>query len=509
MLDESPSIASQARLNPTVIPQVVRGVQTLLSPVFVRELRTESRRISNYWMRLAGPAAALLVFWIVMSDYTGSMSRAGWKLFQILNTTVFLAIVFIGPLLTADCLSREKREGTLGLLFLTPLSPHEVILGKMLIHSARGLSMLVASIPMLSLPLVLGGVPLDWAMKTTALLLGMMLLALTAGLIASSQEVEWLRAVIRAEMLSVGFAAVFLLLSLGIWWTLNLSFDGLVLATAVFLFAIHRCGRRLKIDWEKQSTALPQPEWTKAFSRSAFWRGFFRWDTRRTLDHNPIAWLQEYSWTARLTKWGWCFLILGAQVFVPLALLVIEMRFRFSEMQTGLGLALGIGMAFSAANSFRAERQTGALELMLVTPLTPRQLIGGRLWGLWGQFLPAAAVLICVTGLFPIVDVDRRINLAVLFTIAYVTLPIIGLFFSIQRWHFLVAWLATCVSGLLLPYWGSLLMDPFARFDLVGVRFRAPILAACLVQMLLAWASFSLLKRNLTSRRFALESFRH
>jgi len=51
-------------------------------------------------------------------------------------------------------------------------------------------------------------------------------------------------------------------------------------------------------------------------------------------------------------------------------------------------------MAGSAAGSFRRERDTGVLELLLVAPLRESQLIGGRLRALWGRFLPSI-ILLC------------------------------------------------------------------------------------------------------------------
>jgi hypothetical protein len=64
------------------------------------------------------------------------------------------------PLLgTADCISSEKREGTLGLLFLTDLKGYSVILGKMLATSLNSFYALTAIFPVLAIPLLLGGIP--------------------------------------------------------------------------------------------------------------------------------------------------------------------------------------------------------------------------------------------------------------------------------------------------------------------------------------------------------------
>ena len=76
----------------------------------------------------------------------------------------FLSLVFClvcGAALTSDTVSSEKREGTLGLLFLTPLRSMDIILGKLVCQSLLATYGLLAVFPMLWLPLVLGGV--TWA----------------------------------------------------------------------------------------------------------------------------------------------------------------------------------------------------------------------------------------------------------------------------------------------------------------------------------------------------------
>ena len=47
-----------------------------------------------------------------------------------------------------------------------------------------------------------------------------------------------------------------------------------------------------------------------------------------------------------------------------------------------------------------AERESGVLELLLVSPLGEKQIIAGRLSGLWGQFAPAAVLLLAIWAYF-------------------------------------------------------------------------------------------------------------
>src|SRR5207244_10955209 len=97
---------------------------------------------------------------------------------------------------------RERREGTLGILFLTPLTARAIIVGKGLIHSLRALTMVLAALPVLAIPFLLGGV--TWREGLMALLLDLssVSLALAAGLMASAYCRQWNRALFFAEVLA-------------------------------------------------------------------------------------------------------------------------------------------------------------------------------------------------------------------------------------------------------------------------------------------------------------------
>ena len=170
-------------------------------PVIGRELRVEARHAFNYWLRVLGVTVALGIFVVMMLDQQGSASQLGAKLFGNLNTALFIAIWVLVPLLTADCISRERRVGTLGLLLLTRLTSRGVVVGKCLIHGLRAATMLLAALPVLALPFLLGGV--TWREDVTALLFdsGSVCLALAAGLIASSCCKQWNRALVLSEVL--------------------------------------------------------------------------------------------------------------------------------------------------------------------------------------------------------------------------------------------------------------------------------------------------------------------
>src|SRR5258706_16014561 len=92
-------------------------------PIVERELRVRSRRKSTYRFRQGGALIAIIIvgFMLVVSGAFAGPGIAGKPLFEILAWMVFVACLLEGARNTADCLSEEKRAGTLGLLFLTDL----------------------------------------------------------------------------------------------------------------------------------------------------------------------------------------------------------------------------------------------------------------------------------------------------------------------------------------------------------------------------------------------------
>jgi ABC-type transport system involved in multi-copper enzyme maturation permease subunit len=175
------------------------------APVLRRELQEQARRASSHWIRVAGTAGILFLFWRVTQTQAGLLGGSGRPLFLGLNKILFLIIWIVAPLMTADCLSREKREGTIGLLFLTPLSPWEVVLGKVVVHALRGLTLLLAAIPILILPILVGGVGVPDAVRVLLFQLSALGMALASGILAS--------ALVRGELAARLLAAAFTLLN--------------------------------------------------------------------------------------------------------------------------------------------------------------------------------------------------------------------------------------------------------------------------------------------------------
>src|SRR4051794_27228231 len=124
-------------------------------PIVDRELRLAARRSATYWGRVVMVLAAAMVWlWTLITESLSTMgSPTGAPLFRILSVFAFSYALFAGLRSTSDTLSREKREGTLGLLFLTDLKGYDVVFGKLAASSLGAFYGMLAVVPILAIPL--------------------------------------------------------------------------------------------------------------------------------------------------------------------------------------------------------------------------------------------------------------------------------------------------------------------------------------------------------------------
>src|SRR5687767_11093930 len=102
----------------------------MIAPVASRELLVSSRRPASWRIRLVTTVCALVVAFFALTD-TPSVSAAGQVLFHGLGIVALLYTLCAGFIYTSGSITDERREGTFGLLYLTPLKSWEVIIGKL------------------------------------------------------------------------------------------------------------------------------------------------------------------------------------------------------------------------------------------------------------------------------------------------------------------------------------------------------------------------------------------
>src|SRR6185503_6919235 len=126
-------------------------------PLIVRELRIRARQKTTYWTRCAIGGLAMMAAAAETMTFANATNPnlVGQSTFRIVS---WLAFLLAGgcALVTADTLSRERREGTLGLLLLTKLKGYDVVLGKLCASGLTASFALFGILPALGLVVLAG-----------------------------------------------------------------------------------------------------------------------------------------------------------------------------------------------------------------------------------------------------------------------------------------------------------------------------------------------------------------
>ncbi|MDB6037417.1 MAG: hypothetical protein JWM99_1258 [Verrucomicrobiales bacterium] len=401
-------------------------------PVVTRELRVASRKPRTFWVRFfAALVATLLFFWIWLTfSQSYNFGRQGSSLFSGLSGLAMAYALLIG-LTTADSISEEKREGTLGLLFLTDLRGFDVVLGKLVATSLNSFYGLIAIFPLLAVPLLLGGVNVGEFWRMVLVLCITLLFSVSCGMFCSAISKSDRRARGAALLLIIVFAAIIPLVhSIRTRFAAGTS-DSALLATAPYAYMLAfdaQYASAFQSFWKcigvlsafslllltVASNAVPRlwqdhpaspgkarwiEKWANWTSGDARLRAAVR---SQMLNINPFFWLA--SRPTRKSFYPFVFLGLVGAFWLYLAnKYPRDMQEEFVYVLTMLALhtALKWWVASEASRLFSEDRRSGALELTLSTPLTVSEIINGQLRALSRQFLiPACIILVadvCMT----------------------------------------------------------------------------------------------------------------
>jgi ABC-2 type transporter len=398
-------------------------------PIVGRELRVAARRPSTYWTRAFAGLVAILFFGGALFFQSGvAPKQLGQSIFNVVSGIFLFTSLAAGIRYTSDCLSEEKREGTLGLLFLTDLRGYDVVLGKLAATSLSCLYGLLAIFPVLAIPLLMGGVAVAEFWRMVLVLLNALFLSLSVGMLVSAISRNARKAMSATLLLLVALSGG--LPALGAWQAHR---HGLNAVEESFLFPC--AGYAYAQAFDQQYTAHPGQylmsmliiqgiAWTFLALASVIARNSWqdkppgavrmrfrdRWQQwcygtrkarsafrRRLLGINPCFWLGARQRLKPAMVWAWLGLVSCLWLWGAL-------KWRGDWLQEGtylcttfaLHTALKLWIASESCLRLGPDHRSGALELLLSTPLRIREILRGQMLALRRQFLWPMAVVAAV-----------------------------------------------------------------------------------------------------------------
>ncbi len=135
-------------------------------PIIARELVTTPRPWRYYLWRASFACALFILFWTAWQSIIGwqdvrelgVLARFGGVLYVMFALLQLTLMLFFAPLSTAAAVAYEKDRRTFNLLLMTSLSDTEIVLGKLIAGLLNILIILGASVGLLSLCALLGGI---------------------------------------------------------------------------------------------------------------------------------------------------------------------------------------------------------------------------------------------------------------------------------------------------------------------------------------------------------------
>jgi Regulator of chromosome condensation (RCC1) repeat len=411
-------------------------------PIVQRELRAAARQGSTYWVRLGLALAAIFVGAVIFVLTFGlPPAQTGRYIFEGLAGIMLVYCLSYGRRSTADCLSLEKREGTLGLLFLTDLKGHDVVLGKLVATSVRGFYGLLAVFPVLAVPLLLGGITNGEFWRVVLVLMDTFLFSLAIGILGSAISRDLRRAMAANFLLLLLLMAVPAACMLALRYFVPGRQPILELLFSCPLFSFYLCDETqyqsawnyfwwsvavihgltwllvLAAGWIVPRSWQDRPSRTRKSRLTELWHAWrhgpvpgkraFR---RRSLDQNAFYWLAArerfkpvHVWTflVCMTVWwlvGW---LLSGRLWLDPSVAVLTALL--------LNSTLKIWLAIEAGQQLAEDQRTGAFELLLSVPLAVEDIVRGQLLALRRQFLRPLLSVLGVELLFMLVA-RRRVS---------------------------------------------------------------------------------------------------
>lgn len=185
-----------------------------LNPIVKKDVRVQARSLKICLGVFFYELILALVFFFAMFiiqqerrySTTNIYSYMVW-LYPILSITQLVILGVVVPVRTASAISGEKERQTFDIMMTTSMTPFAVIMGKIMTAIMQSMFFVVASMPIMALPFIIGGISWDYLFWFLAISLLVSFFSASIGILCSSI----CRKSISAVILSYGFYLIFFL----------------------------------------------------------------------------------------------------------------------------------------------------------------------------------------------------------------------------------------------------------------------------------------------------------
>ncbi|TVQ31474.1 MAG: hypothetical protein EA376_09350 [Phycisphaeraceae bacterium] len=428
------------------MPAILRWLLRLgpTNPIAVRIVQGGSRRTRHLYIRTGYLALLITVLmWSLLVEASGgqlsyrALAAAGATSFAYTAYLQIILICVIAPVFMAGAIAQEANPRTWDILLTTPLSGAQIVLGNLFGRLFFILALLFASLPLFAVTQYFGGAPGRTIFASYAIAACAAVLVAAIAIMLSVSRLAGRRAVFSFYVAVISYLAV--------TWAIDLwmrpMYGGVTPLTAVNPF--------LALESLLSPASYPRPETIELVGRPALerlwmgspalawciasgalsvlmmaastlavrhmgavaqidWRKKLRFGSSierirpaRRVWQNPVAWREAASRRGTLPKVAarWSFIGAGALWGIGLVAFFHSGAlggdaFRFALLatvwaETAVIAFVAMNMAGSAVSR---EREDGTLDLLLITPITASQYVGGKLRGLISYLAPLLAV---------------------------------------------------------------------------------------------------------------------
>jgi ABC-type transport system involved in multi-copper enzyme maturation permease subunit len=392
----------------------------MLGPIFVREWKTLPRRPQHYLIRTAylgflwilAVTAYLATVGLSREPTAGDLARFGQLLFQLFAYFQLTFLIFFAALSAAVAVAHEKDRRTFLLLLATEMRNREIVLGKLVGSLLQIVLLLVGTAGVFVLTLRLGGVSIEQIGQAMLILVATGLAAGSLGCLVALWREQTFQALALTVLFLVLYFCLARSLTLMSWKVSQLWLDPFQCLAVVV------DGPAAK-DWDFSPTlgfGLCMLLVSGLLNAGAIWR-LRVWNPRgepiirreqadvaevekdrarahaapgpvRAVWHNPILWREirtrAYGSRPLLVKAAYAVVIGLIAYYVLNSLGTTNSRGSFTAAYGLLPVSIlsFLLLAAQAVTAITSERDKGALDLLLVTDLTPKEFIFGKLAGI-------------------------------------------------------------------------------------------------------------------------------